>query len=355
MFLIKNGRIWDGEKFFYGDVLTDGAVISQIGQNLTCEKGYVFDAGGCIVSPGLVDGHIHMHGLSIPKYGIPAESACFPFGVTAAADAGSTLGSREILNHIAVKNVVFPSARTVNDGLDRQVTLQRMEHYGDKAVGIKLVLDTGVPSVTSGAPLYQVCDLARELGCKVLVHCTNSPIPMVQIVEALSPGDILTHIYHGGNHTCLENDFAAFRLAREKGVVLDAGFAGQVHTDFGVLKAAAQAGFFPDTISTDITCSSAFFRGGRYGLTMCMSMAKAVGMPESDIFSSVTAVAADALGQSQWGRLKVGGTADITVLEDTDESFFLKNRNGNTLESKTGYRCVLTLSNGIVVHCDKWR
>lgn len=355
MFLIKNGRIWDGEKFFYGDVLTDGDAVSQIGQDLTCEKGYVFDAKGCIVVPGLVDGHIHMHGLSIPRYSIPAESACFPFGVTAAADAGSTLGSRELLDHIAVKNVVFPSAKIVNGSLDRPITLQRMEHYGDKAIGIKLVLDTGIPGITDGTPLYQVCDLARELGCKVLVHCTDSPIPMAQIVEALAPGDILTHIYHGGSHTCLEEDFAAFRLAREKGVVLDAGFAGHVHTDFGVLKTAAQAGFYPDTISTDITRASAFFRGGRYGLTMAMSMAKAVGMPESDIFRSVTTAAAHALGQSHWGRLQVGGIADIAVLEDTNESFFLKNSNGNTLESQTGYRCVLTLSNGVVVHCDKWR
>lgn len=28
--LIKGGRVWDGEKFFYADVLTDGEQIARI-------------------------------------------------------------------------------------------------------------------------------------------------------------------------------------------------------------------------------------------------------------------------------------------------------------------------------------
>ena len=38
-----------------------------------------------------------------------------------------------------------------------------------------------------------------------------------------------------------------------------------------------------DTISTDITKFSAYKRGGRYGLPMCMGIAKVSGMSEEDI------------------------------------------------------------------------
>jgi len=200
-------------------------------------------------------------------------------------------------------------------------------------------------------PLQEVCAFAREHGVKVLVHCNHSPTSMVSIVEALAPGDILTHIYHGGENNCLEDDFAAFRLAREKGVVLDSGFAGHVHTDFSVLRKSVEAGFLPDTISTDLTQSSAYKRGGRYGLPMAMSMARTAGMEEEAIFRAVTSTPAKALGQS-WGRLEVGGTADIAVLDYTNEPFSLTDKAGSVLESSMGYRCKLTVADGVVLFRD---
>jgi dihydroorotase-like cyclic amidohydrolase len=85
--LIKNGRIWDGEKFFYADVLTSDNKIEKIEPDI-CEKAsFVYDASGKTVTAGLVDSHIHMRGISRDIYGAQAEMCCFPFGVTAAADA----------------------------------------------------------------------------------------------------------------------------------------------------------------------------------------------------------------------------------------------------------------------------
>ena len=174
---------------------------------------------------------------------------------------------------------------------------------------------------------------------------------MAQIVEILAPGDVLTHIYHGGKHTCQEDDYAALKLAKAKGVTLDAGFAGNGHTDFAVFQAAVKAGYLPDTISTDITIQSAYQRGGRYGLTMCMSMARAAGMEEADIFRAVTSAPAEAHGQN-WGYLEVGGVADIAVLEYSDEGFDLTDGAGNRFQSKNGYRCKLTIANGEIIYRD---
>ena len=50
------------------------------------------DAEGKYLIPGLIDLHTHLKGVSCDKYGIAAESCCFPFGVTAAVDAGAELG-----------------------------------------------------------------------------------------------------------------------------------------------------------------------------------------------------------------------------------------------------------------------
>ena len=55
--LIKNGRVWDGEKFFFADVLPDGKVIAKIDKNISDHADFTFDAKDKTVSAGLVDIH----------------------------------------------------------------------------------------------------------------------------------------------------------------------------------------------------------------------------------------------------------------------------------------------------------
>ena len=174
---------------------------------------------------------------------------------------------------------------------------------------------------------------------------------MSDILDVLNPGDILTHAFHGGVNTATDDGFKSIREAKARGVVIDSGFAGNVHTDFAILRQAVGSGVLPDCISTDITKFSAYTRGGRYGMTMCMSIAKHAGMSEEDIFRAVTRAPAEALGRAdEWGRLKVGGIADIAVIDYTDEGFSLTDANGNHIESPCGYRCELTVSYGQLVY-----
>ena len=202
-------------------------------------------------------------------------------------------------------------------------------------------------------PLREICDYAHRKGLRVMVHCAHSPVSMAQILQTLSAGDILTHAFHGGKHTAAEDGFASMREAQARGVVIDVGFAGHVHTDFEVFRKAMQAGFVPNTISTDVTRLSSYVRGGRYGMTMCMSMARHMGMSEEDIFKAVTLSPAKALGkETEWGRLTVGGVADVTVLDHTQEGFDLTDKAGNRICADKGYRCVLTVLNGQVVFRD---
>ena len=114
---------------------------------------------------------------------------------------------------------------------------------------------------------------------------------------------------------------------------------------------AIASGILPDTVSTDITRLSAYTRGGRYGMTLCMSICAYMGMSEEDIFRATTSKPARALGkENEWGRLSVGRIADIAVLSYTDEGFDLTDKAGNRIKSDKGYRCVLTVSDGQVVY-----
>ena len=348
--LIKNGRVWDGKRFFYADVLTDGEQIAQIQPNITEPAEFVYDAKGKTVSAGLVDAHVHMRGLN-KKFGIHAELSSIPFGVTAAADADAAYGDKALLDTFLLKNVVFVSAKFQNNQAIFDSMEKRLEAYGEKAVGIKVYFDTTVSDIQDIQPLCQVVEYAKKKDLRIMVHSSNSPVPMGELLEALRAGDILTHAYHGGKNNVSEDGYECIKEAKRCGVIIDAGFAGHVNTDFKVFREAVHCGAIPDVISTDITKFSAYTRGGRYGMTMCMSIARTLGMQEEDIFRAVTSNPAKALGkESEWGYLRVGRIADIAVLDDTDEGFDLTDKAGNHIESPKGYRCVLTVSDGQVVY-----
>lgn len=354
--LITEGRIWDGERFFFGDVLVKDDRIVQISENnerINEQADFVYSAKGKIVSAGLVDSHVHMRGISSKQFGIQAEMSTFPFGVTAAADASGVYGDRALLDSFALKNVIYVCADFEENQARFDNAEKMLQLYGDKAIGVKVYFDTGISQVKDSSALKQVCEYAHNKGLIVMVHCTNSPVKMAEILDCLGEGDILTHAFHGGIHNAAEDDYASMRLAKEKGVLIDAGMAGFIHTDFRIFADAIAKGVLPDIISTDITKSSAYKRGGRYGLTMCMSIAKYLGMKEEDIFRAVTVSPAKALGKdNEWGSLKVGRCADLTVLEESDEAFSMTDKAGCIIKSKIGYRCKLTISDGEVVFRD---
>ena len=184
-----------------------------------------------------------------------------------------------------------------------------------------------------------------------MVHSSNSPIPIPSLLSHLRAGDIFTHAYHGGRNNSSEDGFECIFDAKRRGVIIDAGLAGHIHTDFEVFRKGIAAGAIPDVISTDLTEWSSYKRGGRYGMTMCMSIARHLGMTEEDIFRAVTSNPARALGkESEWGYLATGRCADLAVFDHTDEGFDLTDKTGNHIESENGYRCVLAVADGELVY-----
>ena len=350
--LIRGGRVFDGDRFCNADVLVSDGIVEQIAPVIEAPVKTVFDATGMNVLPGLVDGHMHIAGLSMDKWGAPAQAACWPFGITAAAECGTIKGSPEYLDALGIRAAVYLAVGTKNNEaiLDRAERLLPL--FGDRVVGIKVCYDNlGDETLTNARPLEQICQFAHSRNLRVHVHCTNTPIPMAELLGTLSKGDIATHVYHGSAHNVAEDHFACILDAKRRGVIIDTGFAGGLHVNFRIFTDAVAAGAKPDTISTDQVKPFMYSLGGRYGLPQCMSMAKTMGMTEEDIFRGVTSAPAAALGRP-WGRLAVGSPADIAVLNLEKEPFSLKDRAGNRLESDFGYRCKLTLSQGNIVYKD---
>ena len=351
--LIKNGRVWDGEKFFYSDVLTDGEYVSKIAPSISEDATFVLDAENATVSAGFVDTHTHLRGVSSSRYGTQAEMSCFPFGVTSAADGGACNGSKELLESFMLKAVVFIAAKIKDNKSDFSDAQRLLSLYGNKVAGIKSYFDQGVSDIRDVTPLKEICDFAHPKTLSVMVHCTDSPLALSEILGVLKSGDILTHAFNGSVNNAEVDGFESMLSAQKRGVFIDVGFAGNVHADFGIMKRAIEKGIIPDCISTDITRLSAFVRGGRYGMTECMSISKALGMTESDIFRAVTSNPAKALRKdSEWGYLKEGRKADVTVIKEDAEAFSLTDKNQNTVSGEKSYRCKLTVSNGQIVYKD---
>ena len=348
--LIKNGRVWDGERFLYADVLTEGEIVSKIEPNISETADFIYDASGKTVSAGLVDAHVHMRGIN-KTFGIHAELSSIPFGVTAAADACGADGDKALLDTFLLKNVIFVPAHFHNNKVCFDSTEEMIEKYGERVVGIKVYFDTQVSDIQDIKPLCEVVEFAKKKNLRIMVHSSGSPVSMQELLSTLRKGDILTHAYHGGKNNVSEDGYECIKEAKRRGVIIDAGLAGHVHTDFKVFGDAIRCGAIPDVISTDITKLSAYTRGGRYGMTMCMNIARELGMREEDIFRAVTSSPAKALGkENEWGYLKVGLCADISVFDYTDEGFDLTDKAGNHICNTQGFRCVLTISDGQVVY-----
>lgn len=106
---------------------------------------------------------------------------------------------------------------------------------------------------------------ASALAVPLMVHVTNARLDPAALLDALRPGDVLTHCFTrtrgAGTFALLDDDGRvrpAARAAQERGVAFDVG-ASLRHFAPAVAEAAIAQGFYPDFISSDAT-SWAFVR-----------------------------------------------------------------------------------------------
>lgn len=373
--IIRNGIVVDSETCSMErmDLAVDGAEIVLSEPELCGSAVSEIDAEGCFVTPGIIDHHAHIYPWG--KIGIPGEAVCFSSGVTTAVDAGSKgcTGYEEFL-HAAdhTKLDLFFYLNVCSSGLDslpetmENVAPECMEQgkireifekHGERLLGLKLRTSRKIVGEMGFAPLETAVGIAGELKVPVMVHITDPPGPVEEILCRLRKGDVVTHMYQNTGYSILDQGHvcrAAYE-ARERGVLFEAADA-RAHFSFEVGETAIKEGFYPDLLGTDLTRLSMYLRPTAFSMAMQISKYTFLGIPFPEVIRRCTWNPAVSMGISQRvGSIRVGKQADLAVFRPVkrknlfgDRPF--SDRACSLREGMMVYEPVLTVKRGEMVY-----
>ena len=300
------------------------------------------------------------------------DQYCRHSGVTTLCDAGSTgsatfAGLRQVLDRdvrTRVRAFVNLSAigivGTSRGGelshkpyADPEGCARTIAENPDLAIGVKLRYGPGIVWEYTTEPVKMARRTAAVAGVPLMIHVTNSPIPLPDIVAEMAPGDIVTHCYHGRANGIMgpEKQFVLKEIveAQRHGIIFDCAH-GRNHFSFPMIEKALDQGFLPDTISTDLTLTSAT-KGPVWDLATTMSKLLHFGMSLDDLVLRATAAPAKIMGyEGTVGTLKPGANADIALLERRNGNFPMTDSDGNTVTAKERLLARMTLKDGSVTY-----
>jgi dihydroorotase len=344
--LIKGGDVLDPSQGLRGrrDIGVRYGVIEAVEADIPAARAlHVLDAGGKLVTPGLVDLHCHVYPYG-SAIGIPADELT-PFECTttcvSAGDAGANnfAGFRRFIVgqtrtrlyafvHIANMGLTpFPVPELYNiDYAQVDACAEAVAQNADIAIGVKVRMSENVIAQNGIEPLrraIQACEKAGTNG-SVMAHIggVQTPALMSQILDTLRPGDILTHCYSGapnlaGAFTNIVQDgklLPAALAAKQRGVIFDVGHGGGSF-DYTVAEVAIPAGCPPDTISSDIHVFSGNSPGMPY-LPWVMSKFLGLGFSLEQVVAMATINPAKIINRApKLGTLQVGAPGDVAVME----------------------------------------
>jgi len=358
-YLIQGGMIHDGvgDAAVRADVRIRGTTIQAIGPDLRPDGEQIIDAAGLLVTPGLIDLHVHVFS-GIGLYSVDPPDAGLNAGVTTMLDTG-TAGA---LTYPAFERFIVPSAREdvfallnismigciqghpdyppymgdLNDArhADVPAALATLERFPERILGVKVRLTSGLANhqeANERAGFRGVSAAARQAGRPCMIHHAKSKIPLAEVLTAMRPGDIYTHLYHPNDDRGFDDrtgaPFAAMRDARQRGVLFDVGHGVGAFAWRVAEPACQEHGFWPDTISTDLHQFN--LRGPVYDMPTTMSKFLHLGMPLPHIIRASTYEPARAMGLGdRFGRLTVGRQADVALLRLEEGRFDLTDVEG---------------------------
>ena len=370
--LIQHGEVVDPSAGLKGqlDVGISGGKIVEVGPSLaTNEARRTISARGLLVTPGLIDIHAHVF-VNAHDMGGHTDHFCSSTGVTTLCDAGSTgsatfAGLRHVIDHevrTRIRAFVNLSAigivGTSRGGelshfpyADPEGCARTIAENPDLAIGVKLRYGPGLVWEYTTEPVKLARRTAKMAGVPLMIHITDSPIPLPDILAEMIPGDIITHCYHGRAHGIMgqEKQLVLKEVveAQRHGIIFDCAH-GRNHFSFTMIEKALDQGFLPDTISTDLTFTSAT-KGPVWDLTTTMSKLLHFGMKLDDIVARATSAPARILGYAGTvGTLKPGANADIALIERRNGNVDLTDSDGNTVTARERLITRMTLKDGRV-------
>lgn len=375
--LIRNGTLMFAGRNSHtkADIAIESGRIAEIGQisESSDEIGsmtHVIDASGCLVVPGLIDLHTHVYPLA--SFGSPIEAACFVSGVTATLDCGSAgvsnykerrsvidtsqLQIKTLINVCSDGITVGANPENVDPSKYEYDRLEEMVHrYSDEIIGLKIRHGAEMVRGLGLKPLEKTIEMAERLKLPVMVHCTNPPGNLDDMLRLLRPGDVLSHAYQDRGSTIIAENGkvsdAAWE-ARERGVIFDVANSN-VHFSFSVARAAIADGFLPDVISTDMTVSNLYRRPASFSLLHVMSKYLNMGLSMEQILERcITFPAKFFEPHKKLGTLEKNSAGDIAVLKVEQKTTVFSDRIGERMVGERIIRNMMTVKNGIIVYRD---
>jgi dihydroorotase len=344
--VIKGGEVLDPSQSMRGrrDIGIRYGMIEAVEPDIPAARAVrTIDAGGKLVTPGLVDLHCHVYPYG-SAIGIPADELIAHQCTTtcvSAGDAGANnfAGFRRFIVaqtrtrlyafvHIAnIGLTPFPLPELYNlDFAQVEACAKAVAENADIAVGVKVRMSENVIARNGAEPLkraIQACEMAGT-GGRVMAHIggVENVALMIEILDLLRPGDILTHAYSGapnltGAFTNIVQDgrlLPAARAAKQRGVIFDVGHGGGSF-DFTVCEPAMMQGCHVDTISSDIHAVS-INTPGYPTLPWVMSKFLAMGLSLEEVVQRATIEPAKIIGRVPgMGTLAIGAPADVAIFD----------------------------------------
>ncbi len=333
--VVKGGRVIDPANHVdrIADVAIHGGRVAAVKSGIASSKAAeVVDAAGKIVTPGLIDIHVHAAESGM------TPAFCLSTGTTAMVDAGSR-GADNVEGIVSAARAAPNRTRiflnVARRGVQQEGELQNIENadvaaartaieaHRDLIVGVKVRLSRSVAGDRDLEALRRAREVASSFGFPVMLHIGQTASPVPAILAMLKPGDIVTHVYSPPPNAIFDESGRILHevlAARRRGIRFDIGNGRLFHITWDTAERAIRQGFLPDTISSDLTTAGRTDRV--FDFPTVLSKFLSLGMSLEQVVACATVNAARAIPPfKELGTLRVGALADLAVFDLREGDF----------------------------------
>ena len=340
--IIKGGRVIDPSQRVnaIADVAIAGGRIVAVQSNIAAAATEFIDASGKLVLPGLLDVHSHY------ARDEDGPHVCLSDGVTGWVDGGSR-GADQIDEAVAIaRSAPQPARVLINIGREGirgggdTMELELADVDAAKAaisrnrgyiVGVKARLSRDV-AADDVEVLGRAQEVATSFNLPVMIHMGQTVSPLPRLLNLLKRGDIVTHMFAPPPNSIIDDNgyiLPEVLAARRRGVWFDVANGRRGHLRWDIVDRVLQAGFWPDTFSTDGNTTSRT-TAGVIDFPNVMSKFLSFGMTLDQVVARATVNASRVFPLfNDRGTLNVGAPADVAVLELREGAFEFVDNYGN--------------------------
>jgi dihydroorotase len=362
--IIKGGHVIDPKNNIDEvlDVALNDGRIALIAKNINADQAtQVVDAAGMYVAPGLIDIHSRL------AYTLP-DGYTFRVGVTSIVDAGDSdyesfaNFKKQIIDKSTTRVLAFLNIKggDYKGGANEKNTGDKIASESAKlALANRDIVGFKVDFV---GPDWTPVDRGVEAGNIanmpiMLDGGRNHPYPSLKdlFTKHMRPGDIYTHTYTiiediNARDMIVDQQTAlikpSFPEAQKRGIIFDVGHGSAFRYSNAI--PAMKAGFFPNTISTDLSAGStnAFMKD----MMNVMSKFLTMGMSLKEVIKASTWSPAKAIKREELGHLSPGAIADLVVFSLREGKFGFYETAGFKMTGDKKFECEMTIKGGRIVY-----